>query len=94
MLIVKEILQPIKFSQNKMNLTGQIDTWRIHLVLKGIFICAKLMQLIQLSLALDLTPVKFLLLELHFLGDLEQAKTIGNEGRVEGESILFCYVPY
>lgn len=63
-------------------------------MLKGIFICAKLMQLIQLSLALDLTPVKFLLLELHFLGDLEQAKTIGNEGRVEGESILFCYIPY
>lgn len=77
-----------------MNLTGQIDTWRIHLVLEGIFICVKLMQLILLSPALDLTLVKFLLLEPYFLGDLEQAETIGNEGRVEGESILFCYAPY
>lgn len=77
-----------------MNLTGQIDTWRIHLVLEGIFICVKLMLLILLSLALGLTPVKFLLLELHFLGDLEQAETIGNEGRVEGKSMLFCYIPY
>lgn len=63
-------------------------------MLEGVFISVKLMQLISLSLALGLTPVKFLLLELHFLGDLEQAETIGNEGRVEGKSMLFCYVPY
>lgn len=55
--------------------------------------CVKLMQLILLSLALYLTPVKSLLLELHFLGDLGQAETTGKEGRVEGESILFCYIP-
>lgn len=91
---MKEILQLIRFSQYKMNLTGQIDTWRIHLVPEGIFICVKLMQLILLSLALDLAPVKSLLLEPHFLGDLEQAETIGNGGRVEGESILFCCAPY
>lgn len=69
-----------------MNLTGQIDTWRIHLVLEGIFICVKLMQLILLSLALDLTSVKF-------LDDLEQAETTGKEGRVKGQSIQFCYDP-
>lgn len=74
-----------------MNLTGQIDTWRIHLVLEGIF-CVKLMQLILFSLALDLTSV-FLLLELHFLDHLEQAETIGEEWRIKGESILFCYTP-
>lgn len=86
---MKEILQPIKFSQCKMNLTGQIDTWRIHLVLEGIFICVKLMQLILLSLAFSLTPVKFLLLELQFLGDLEEAETIGNERR-KINAILLC----
>lgn len=91
---MKEILQLIRFSQYKMNLTGQIDTWRIHLVPEGIFICVKLMQLILLSLALDLAPVKSLLMEPHFLGDLEQAETIGNGGRVKGESILFCCAPY
>lgn len=76
-----------------MNLTGQIDTWRIHLVLEGVFFRVKLMQLILFSLALDLTSV-FLLLELHFLDRLEQAETIREEGRVEGESILFCYTPF
>ena len=60
-------------------------------MLEGIFICVKLMQLILSSLALDLTSVKVLLLELHFLDGWEQAETIGEEGRVEGESILFCY---
>lgn len=51
------------------------------------------MQLILLSLALDLTSVKFLLLDLHFLDDWEQAETIEEEGRVEGEWILCCYAP-
>lgn len=60
-------------------------------MLEGIF-CVKLMQLILFSLALDLTSV-FLLLELHFLDHLEQAETIGEEGRVKGESILFFYTP-
>lgn len=86
-------MQSIQLSQYKMNLTSQIDTWRIHLALEGISICVKLMQLILLSLALDLTSVKFLLLELHSLDDWEQADTIGEEGRVEGGSILFCFAP-
>lgn len=87
-----QIFQSIKFSQYEMNLTGQTDTWRIYLVLEGIFIRVKLMELILLPLALDLTSVRFLLLELHFLGEWEHAETIGETGRIKGESILFCDV--
>lgn len=50
-----------------MSFTGQIDTLRIHLVLEGILIWVKLVELILLLLASELTFVRFLLPELCFL---------------------------